>query len=235
MLEEWLYSKLKNSEGLLGIFRKLHTFWFTKCLFFVNRRMVGNYFKHHKVTKLQVGCGPNVLEGWLNTDLMPVRRDVLFLDAKKKFPFNNAVFDYVFMEHLIEHLKFEDGEKCIRECYRISKPGGKLRFSTPDLRFVVGLYDENKTIMQKRYIIWYTKAFPFKKIFPSDVFVINSFFASPHRFIYDYKTLKDLLEKSGFIDVVRCDPGKVATKTFQILNAIVAVEELALISTSWNH
>lgn len=211
ILEDWLYPKVKNSDGILNVFRKLHRFWFTRCLFFSNRRMISNYFKHHQITKLQIGCASNIFEGWLNTDIKPMR-NVLFLDATKKFPFDNAVFDYVFTEHLIEHLKFKDGERCIRECYRVIKPGGKMRISTPDLRFVIGLYNENKTMLQKRYIIWVTKAFPLRIRVPSDVFVINNFFRSPHKFIYDYKTLKDLLEKCGFINVIRCDVGKSSDK-----------------------
>jgi len=40
------------------------------------------YLKIHQIHKLQIGAGANILQGWLNADIEPIK-DVMFLDAKK--------------------------------------------------------------------------------------------------------------------------------------------------------
>lgn len=190
---------------LYGLFR---------CMMIVdNRKKNKNYFKLQKVRKLQLGCGKNTLEGWLNADLKPTKRTI-FLDAAKRLPFDNCTFDYVFSEHLIEHLKYQDGVRLIQESYRILKNRGKIRISTPDLSFLIQLYTENKADLQERYIRWTVDStLPDIGIY-SDTFVINNFFRDctrkfiDHKFIYDYKTLKDILQNCGFVNVSRYKPGE---------------------------
>lgn len=128
----------------------------------------------------------------------------MFLDVTKRFPFDDCTFDYIMCEHLIEHLQYKDGLYMLSECFRVLKPFGKIRISTPDLHFLIELYSENKTDLQERYIRSSVDSFlPDVKNY-SDTFVINNFFqAWGHKFIYDYKTLKNMLENSGFINVTR--------------------------------
>jgi predicted SAM-dependent methyltransferase len=117
----------------------------------------------------------------------------------------------VYFEHFIEHLEYQDGVRLVQECYRVLKPRAKLRISTPDLRFLVELYITNKTELQKRYIVWAIVTLwnietrTDFKIY-RDTFVINNFFRSwGHKFIYDYKTLKSVLESCGFINIMQCN------------------------------
>lgn len=174
-------------------------------LFLVRKRSFKLYLKTHNIKKLQIGCGKNILDGWLNTDLNPTTYNVLSLDAKKKFPFANNTFDYIFFEHLLEHLEYHEGVKLIQECFRILKPKGKIRISTPDLKFLIKLYNQKKTKFQKEYIYWATNKFlPVIKIY-RDVFVINNFFRSwNHKFIYDFELIKYTLRRSGFINIKKC-------------------------------
>ena len=66
------------------------------------------------------------------------------IDITKKFPFVSSTFDYVFSEHMIEHIKYQDGLKMLNESFRVLKPSGKIRISTPDLQFLLDLYlDKN--------------------------------------------------------------------------------------------
>jgi predicted SAM-dependent methyltransferase len=175
-----------------------------------NRSIISNYLNTHEVRKLQVGSGLNRLDGWLNTDIF-AKKGIAFLDARKRFPFNDWTFDYVFCEHLIEHLEYRLGVGFIRECFRVLKPGGKIRISTPDLRFLIELYNENKTDVQTSYIRNAVDTFLPEIGIYQDTFVINNFFKGwGHKFIYDFKTLNDLLVKSGFVNVTRQEPGQSA-------------------------
>lgn len=104
---------------------------------------------------------------------------------------------------------YPDGIKFVQECYRVLKFGGKLRVSTPDLRFLIELYNENETELQKEYIAYIVDNFISYTEDPIDTFVINNFFKDTdprgfgHKFIYDYKLLEQLLFSCKFVDVKR--------------------------------
>jgi predicted SAM-dependent methyltransferase len=207
-----------KKTGLMPIL--IHPYRFLARL--VRSGKIRSYLGSHEVLKLQVGSGPHFLEGWLNTDINPdlSRRggNSVFLDARKPFPFGDETFDYVFCEHLIEHLEYRTGIRMLRECFRVLKPGGKIRISTPDLGFLLELYNPRKTELQERYISRAVEVnLPAIRI-PEDVFVINNFFrAWGHKFIYDYKVLKRAMESVGFVAVT---PQKVGDSSDRNLAAM---------------
>ena len=151
--------------------------------------------------KLHLGCGRNILGGWINTDYNTAKFSGSdYLDVTKKFPYDNNSVDYIFSEHMIEHISYQDGKFMLEESFRVLKSGGKIRISTPDLKFLIKLYNEDKTELQKRYIEYSFKEY--KLDGNSDTFVINNFHRDwGHIFIYDEKTLKSLFESIGFFDL----------------------------------
>jgi predicted SAM-dependent methyltransferase len=177
---------------------------------FTKKRIVTNYFITNKIYKLQIASGMNSIKGWLNTDIKP-RKGIIYLNAYNKLPFDDNSFHYLFNEHFIEHIPYKIGEKLIRECYRILKPGGKIRISTPDLLFLIELYGHNKTKSQIEYIHWAADTMFLDDIKGNyeDTFVINNFFYNwGHKFIYDEKVLIALLESSGFVNIIRYNVGE---------------------------
>jgi hypothetical protein len=198
------------------------------------RRAAKAYFRSHEQARLNIGAGPDFrLEGWLNTDRNPHHsRGVAYLDATRPFPFKDSTFDYVTSEHLIEHLTYDEGLGMLRECFRVLKPGGRLRIATPDLRVFVDLFVADKSDVQQRYIRYHADKFlrssepqsskPFRPRIaeqsetggPSSdavltCLVINNEFRSwGHRFIYDRETLSAAMEQAGFVDVVRHASGE---------------------------
>ena len=90
----------------------------------------------------------------------------------------------------------------IEESFRVLKSGGKIRISTPDLKFLINLYTEDKTDLQKRYIDYSVNHASYNVSIGTDTFIINNFVRDwDHTFIYDEKTLKSLFESVGFSDV----------------------------------
>ena len=160
------------------------------------------YLETHQVRKLQLGASNNILDGWLNTDISRNHRSVVYLNAIQQFPFGNNTFDYIMAEHMIEHVDYQAAQHMLRECYRVLKPGGRVRFATPDLTVLLALHSSEKTETQKRYMEWATSQFLPGVQNCQDVFIINNFFrAWGHCFLYDQKTLLHALEDSGFKDV----------------------------------
>lgn len=182
----------------------------------VRSRAVERYLRTHQVPKLQIGAGPNTLIGWLNTDAVPTSREILYLDATKPFPFKDSTFDYVFSEHLIEHLTYSEGLFMLRECYRVLKPGGRIRIATPDLETLIGLYAQEKSELQQRYINWIVDIFLTEIGIYRESFVINAAFRRfGHQFIYDHGTLESAMEEVGFVDVISYAPGETDDEAFR--------------------
>lgn len=88
--------------------------------------------------KLHLCCGARNEKGWINLDLDPpadVRHDV-----RTGLPYGDGTFTHIYSEHAIEHFTKAQGLALLMECQRTLQPGGALRLSTPDLRYLVALY-----------------------------------------------------------------------------------------------
>lgn len=169
------------------------------------RRHIEAYLARGGSAKLHIGSGAHELPGWLNGDLSP-RGAEIFLDATVPFPFSDAVFDYVYSHHLIEHIPFSQGLRMLVESYRVLKTGGRIRIATPDLAFLVGLYRDARSPLEQRYIEWSIRRFVPDAPATDATFVINNFVRNwGHRFIYDENTLGLALKSAGFSAVRRFD------------------------------
>ena len=162
---------------------------------------IERYLRTASIRKLQIGCGPNPLDGWLNTDLVP-SKGVVQLDARERLPFPDCSFQYIFCEHFIEHLEYRDGVNLLRECFQILKPKGKIRIATPDLRVLISWYNSEKTELQTRYISDVAGRFFPNTLTHQDVFVMNIWFREfGHKFIYDFEVLRDAMMEVGFRNI----------------------------------
>jgi predicted SAM-dependent methyltransferase len=172
----------------------------------VDNAIIESYFAKQKTRKLHIGCGGNILGDWLNSDFFPRLKSVLPLDVTQKVSFPQETFDYIFCEHMIEHVSYANGLAMLRESYRVLKNNGKIRISTPNLQFLIDLYNDNKSPLQKEYIKWATDIFIKDAPYYDDTFVINNFVRDwGHLFIYDEKTLRSSFEKAGFTKIIRCE------------------------------
>lgn len=115
------------------------------------------------MTKLNLGCGPQILDGWTNVDyslgakvsktpvlgtlarqvgLFRVKWDprIHLQDLTKPLGWDSGSVDFIYSSHTLEHLRREDGDRLIGECARVLKPGGVLRIVVPCLERIVENY-----------------------------------------------------------------------------------------------
>ncbi len=207
-----LVKHLKRSQFIVGVVRTLRglrgdlqvVVWRSK-----RNSRIAAYLKAHSVKKMQLATSNNLLDGWLNTDIFLNHDPVVYLDATQRFPFGDNTLDYIIAEHMIEHIDYEAGQFMLSECLRVLKPGGRVRFATPDLTVILSLHAKEKTEVQRFYIDWsIARSMPEVREC-KDTFVINNMFrAWGHCFLYDRQTLQHALDASGFRDIKFYKPGE---------------------------
>lgn len=161
--------------------------------------IINQYFKRNPITRLQVGCGQNRLEGWLNADL--AAGDIYF-NAKRRMPFNDNSFNFIFFEHFIEHLDKENGFRFLTDCFRVLKTNGIIRITSPDLEKIIDIYyDRNQFVTRQEVIDAYGKG---SDLEPCELF--NDYMHQwGHKFIYDRKMIESTLADIGFDEITFCD------------------------------
>ena len=179
---------------------------------FWRKRQIADYLHTCMVLKLQIGCGGNQLAGWLNTDfsISRCKEGAMYLDAGERFPLPDASMDFIFSEHLFEHLNYAQAVNMLKESYRVLKPSGVIRIATPNFNFLKGLYIAPEKPIHKRYLEWSANGGGGGNPIPATpVYVINKFHTSwGHQIIYDDETLSNLLVDCGFKNVSLCKMGE---------------------------
>lgn len=81
-------------------------------------------------TRLNLGCGDDYREGWVNADHRPeVNPDILLDLDYLPLPFRTDSFDCIMVDNVLEHV--QDQLAVLRELHRISEPGAELTFRGP--------------------------------------------------------------------------------------------------------
>jgi predicted SAM-dependent methyltransferase len=183
---------------------------------FVNIRLAGyrtasqveDYLRANPVRKLQIGAGDNNKPGWLNSDIEPIRNQI-FLDATKRFPIPDATIHYIYSEHVIEHIGYEEGLSMLRESYRVLAPGGKVRVATPNLNKFLSLFNEQRTPEMESYIVDKTAWHQWPSTPDPSCYILNQQLREwGHRFVYTPRMLRASLEAAGFQNIRELTAGE---------------------------
>ncbi len=80
--------------------------------------------------KLNIGCGSDIKEGFVNLDRFKLSGVNVVHDLGKfPWPFKDNEFDFINCDQILEHL--DDIPKALREIWRISKNGAKIHIGVP--------------------------------------------------------------------------------------------------------
>lgn len=165
-------------------------------------------FRGGKGLKINVGCGANVVPGWINIDLSGPP-GVFPWDCRRGMPFDDNSADTIFAEHVFEHLDPDGGGEFLRECRRCLRPGGIVRIVVPDAGRYLNLYQGDWTgLASVRPLVpedgryrdtWLERTYRTKMEFINEIFRQGG----EHKYAYDAETLMLRLTEAGFSRVVQ--------------------------------
>jgi predicted SAM-dependent methyltransferase len=148
------------------------------------------------VARLNCGCGPKPVPGWINHDWRAYEGVSLHGDIRDGLALEDATVDYAVAMHFLQDLLWADVPIALRELRRVLKPGGALRLGLPDLDRAIDAYrrgdaayfhvpDSDAESVAAKFItqiIWYGSVF------------------TP----FTFECAREWLHKAGFRDVRRC-------------------------------
>jgi predicted SAM-dependent methyltransferase len=151
---------------------------------------------------INVACGPQVLDGFLNVDLLPCSDRVMAWDCRRSLPAADGAARGVRAEQFVEHLETrEELPAFLRDCLRVLAPGGVLRVIVPDAERYLHAYCAGDLSGFRELAV----PDPFPADLPTRMDVINHVFHQwhEHRWGYDFETLALRLRTAGFARVER--------------------------------
>ena len=200
-LERRLLALLSSLDGLRGDVHRVRDARLRRELAPLQRKADSPPFKLH------IGCGPGLLDGWVNIDVAPAP---LALNILRGLPFPDGSTQFAFVSHALEHLFFpRDVMPFLAELRRVLQPGGTLRLIVPDVSLAIEAYGSPDTaFFDSRRETW--------SWWPKDPTRLEDFLAysgagsepafsfESHKYGYDFETLEKTLRMSGFTNIRRC-------------------------------
>jgi len=168
--------------------------------------------------KLNLGCGQQVVDGWVNVDYSlgariattPVLGSLLrslglfnvnwdsrirIHDLSTRFPWADGTVDACYTSHTVEHLSREEGAKFVAECFRVLKPRGVLRVVVPDLGFYIRGYESGsipaESFVESMGVLYGVGKGGVKR-------ALAPLVEFPHKCMYDTAAMQRLLASTGF-------------------------------------
>lgn len=92
------------------------------------------------MTKLNLGCGPDRREGWINLDGNPKVGPDICMNLEKESLldyFRESMVDHVMAFDVLEHLPHYVAVETLRHIFTILKPGGTLELRVPDASAII--------------------------------------------------------------------------------------------------
>lgn len=83
--------------------------------------------------RMNWGCGPVTVDGWVNVDIVEHNADVIVADVRDGLPWKDESFDAIIANHSLQCLTANELPVAFDEFRRLLKPHGLLRILVPDI------------------------------------------------------------------------------------------------------
>lgn len=152
--------------------------------------------KKNKKTQLYLGAWKRYIPGFIHIDLdnqpqLDYRHDIANLPM-----FSDNSVDLIYTSHSFEYFDRQKGEEVLKEWRRILKPGGTLRIAVPNFEAIVKVYLKYKKDLDHKGILGplYGKMLIKEKGKDKTIY---------HKTVYDFKSLKKVLQLAKFKNIRR--------------------------------
>ena len=169
------------------------------------RKKTGKEFEPKNGIKLHLGCGRRYIPGFIHIDLADYPHIDYKTDISDLPMFGDESVDLLYCCHALEYFDRQEAqEKVLPEWYRVLKRSGMLRLAVPDFEALVKVYQEYRDLglvlgpLYGRMVIET----------PQERKTIY------HKTVYDFRSLKDILEETGFTNIHRYDWRKTVHKDY---------------------
>jgi len=161
----------------------------------------------NKKVQLYLGSGRKHIPDFIHIDLddcphLDYRHDIAELSM-----FSENSVDLLYTSHSFEYFDRQEGERVLKEWYRILRPGGTLRIAVPDFEAIIQVYLKYKKDLEHKGILGPLYGRMAIKTKKGDELIY-------HKTIYDFKSLKKLLQSVGFKNIRRYDWEKTIHKDY---------------------
>ena len=143
------------------------------------------------------------------------KTNIKWADATKNIPFTDNSVSLVYCSHMLEHLHKDEAISFLLEVLRVLKPGGILRLAVPDILIAIENYKQHKDA--DAFIESIFLCAP-KPISFSQRFRLMFFGNRHHLWMYDGKSLSELLKKCGFHNITILPSGETTINDYGTLD-----------------
>ena len=158
-----------------------------------------------ELLKLHLGCWKRDIPGFTNVDIFdsPHIHYKQSVDDLSNFDDNSA--ELIYASHVLEYFDRQEAEKVLKEWYRVLAPSGALRVAVPEFPKLVEVYKKTNGDIGKILGPLYGRMIVET---PEGEKIIY------HKTVYDFESLKTLLESVGFKNYRRYDWQKTIHKDY---------------------
>lgn len=140
--------------------------------------------------KVNLGCGVEILEGYVNVDVRQLPGVDIVCDLKDLSQFEDGSWDECRMSHVIEHFTEAEARAILKQIFCKLKPGGRLEVYCPDAMTIAWYYiHEELSIKEFSRLLFGNQAYP----------------EELHKMASDAERLDDLVKNAGF-EIVTHNP-----------------------------
>src|SRR6266850_4110953 len=171
-------------------------------------RSVRRSLASQKGCRVNIGCGKNPTQGWINLDVVSYP-GVYFWDCRSGLPFSDAAVAAIYSEHFFEHLDAEtEARALLRECLRCLQPKGVLRLVVPDAGAYLRAYSGPWELLADMRPLdrtadgWRDRWLG--EVYQTRMQLMNAVFRQKyeHKYAYDAETLVLIVREAGFSDAI---------------------------------
>lgn len=155
-----------------------------------------------KLTKLHLGCGKCYLNGFVHIDLCDLPHIDYQSPVEDLSMFADDTAQLVYASHVLEYFDRVQVKDVLQEWHRVLKSGGILRLAVPDFEALTQVYAEYgdlNLIHGPLYGRWEIEGAG-KVVY--------------HKTVYDFPSLKHVLEEAGYTSIRKWDWQAVFTNEY---------------------